>query len=1149
MVESGRVRFSELLPFLGRDELKSVCRAHGLDESGRARPVLAKRIIEAHGEDAAVPDPLFGIDQIARYLPRPGDIVQVRHRQWLVEQVTAPPEPKHATAVKLVCLDDDNQGRPLDVLWEMELGARVIQPAAQGLGRVSGIDEPRHFAAYLHALKWNSVTATDAELFQAPFRAGIQLLSHQLTPLQKALRLPRANLFIADDTGLGKTIEAGLVLQELRLRQRVNFVVIVCPASVSLQWRDEMSKKFGLQFEIFNRAFVGRRRRERGFGVNPWSTHSRFIISHQTLRRPEYRDPLLQHIGERAPKSLLILDEAHVAAPASASKYAIDSRITRVIRDIAPRFENRLFLSATPHNGHSNSFSALLEILDRQRFTRGVPISGPAELEAVMVRRLKEDLRRLGVGNYPERTIIQVTVTNDAGSWRSVESVASDGDTTDDSADIPTDIGDGQPAELQLSELLADYTRLMAPTKGQGRLVFINLQKRLLSSIEAFARTLRLHARAVSEGRAKTQLRLAAQPAVRPDEEDEYGDDDEQLDESAGAEIAAASRLLAPPEERARRLLDQMLSLADQYRGAPDGKVLALLDWIRRHQCPGVQVGGADPEAEPADLQWTDRRVLIFTEYGDTKRSLLQVIGAALQGTDRADDRIMQFHGGMSDEQREEVQRAFNSPPSDHPVRILIATDAAREGINLQGHCADLFHFDIPWNPARMEQRNGRIDRTLQPASEVRCHYFHYPQRSEDMVLRKLVHKVDTIQRELGSLSAVLMDRMASVMEPGITERTGAALDRVDEPRGLKQTAKRELESQRDDLARLSQEIESAGAILNRSAKILNFDPALLRDAINVGLELAGAGPLCPVAADREETDAQAYELPAMADSWQPTLDFLRPARERQDPLWEWRKRPPQPVVFRPPKRMNSRLVHLHLEHPFVQRILSRFRAQGYSMHDLSRVTVLQNRHDALVRVVAFGRLSLFGPGATRLHDQLVSVAARWIEGSDAPLRPFAEQADRKAAEMIEELLSEAPSLDGVSPIVQAKLQAAAPDVFAQLWPYIRDEADSLAHDAEIKLRARAREEADALRRILESQKRGISQEMANAEQLAIQFTDAEKEQRKTLEANLAYWRERLAHIDDEIESEPPQLQTLYDVVLRRLEPVGFVFLWPEVRR
>lgn len=288
-----------------------------------------------------------------------------------------PPAEGHATLVKLVCLDDDNQGRPLEVLWELELGAKVHQPEAHGLGEAARVDPPRHFAAYLHALKWNCVTATDAKLFQSPFRAGIKLMNHQLTPLQKALSLPRANVFIADDVGLGKTIEAGLIAQELLLRQRVDFMLVVCPASVSLQWREEMQKKFGLHFEVMNRSFVGRRRQERGFGVNPWSTHTRFIVSHQTLRRPEYRDPLLQHIGERAHKSLLILDEAHVAAPAGSSRYAVDSKITDVVRDIAPRFENRLFLSATPHNGHSNSFSALLELLDPQRFTRGVSSSSP----------------------------------------------------------------------------------------------------------------------------------------------------------------------------------------------------------------------------------------------------------------------------------------------------------------------------------------------------------------------------------------------------------------------------------------------------------------------------------------------------------------------------------------------------------------------------------------------------------------------------------------------------------------------------------------------------------------------------------------------------------------------------------------------------
>jgi hypothetical protein len=377
--------FRELLASLSRDELKIACRSHDVDDSGRARTALAARLLHSRGTRETIPPkPIFTAHEIPRYAPRPGDIVEVRHRQWLVERVTPPPEYGHATLVKLVCLDDDNQGRALDVLWELELGAKVNQPEAHGLGDLRHVDPPRHFAAYLHALKWNCVTATDAKLFQAPFRAGIKLMNHQLTPLQRALSLPRANVFIADDVGLGKTIEAGLIAQELLLRQRVEFMLVVCPASVSLQWRDEMQKRFGLHFEVMSRAFIGRRRQERGFGVNPWSTHTRFIVSHPILRRPEYRDPLLQHIGERATKSLLILDEAHVAAPAGGARYAVDSKITDVVRDIAPRFENRLFLSATPHNGHSNSFSSLLELLDPQRFTRGVPVRSRGQLDAVM---------------------------------------------------------------------------------------------------------------------------------------------------------------------------------------------------------------------------------------------------------------------------------------------------------------------------------------------------------------------------------------------------------------------------------------------------------------------------------------------------------------------------------------------------------------------------------------------------------------------------------------------------------------------------------------------------------------------------------------------------------------------------------------------
>jgi Superfamily II DNA/RNA helicases, SNF2 family len=356
-----------------------------------------------------------------------------------------------------------------------------------------GFDETKLFSAYLHTLRWNGVTAADPRLMQAPFRAGIQVKAYQLEPLRKALRMPRVGLFIADDVGLGKTIEAGLIVRELLMRQRVRKIVVACPASVVLQWRDELDRRFGLTFAVFDRDFVLARRRERGYGVNPFTTHSRFILSHSLLRDEAYAAPLRDWLGDFEPGSLLILDEAHNAAPASGAKYAIDSALTKAVRDVAPRFEHRLFLSATPHNGHSNSFSSLLELLDPLRFCRGVPVKGPKLLDTVMVRRLKSDLREI-VGDLPRRDVIQVDV---------------DG--------LPPDAPD-----LRLAELLDRYATLRAErlsgarktAQAAAKLVTTHLQKRLFSSVEAFARTLKVHRasleRADDKARRDDEVALAS---------------------------------------------------------------------------------------------------------------------------------------------------------------------------------------------------------------------------------------------------------------------------------------------------------------------------------------------------------------------------------------------------------------------------------------------------------------------------------------------------------------------------------------------------------------------------------------------------------------------------------------------------------------
>ena len=223
--------------------------------------------------------------------------------------------------------------------------------------------------------------------------------------------MPRVNLFIADDTGLRKTIEAGLIARELLLRKKVRTIVAAAPASVLEQWKSEMEERFGLLFVILDRFYLGQVRHERGFGVNPWRTHSRFLVSHNLLIDPNYADPMREWLGELFPGSLLILDEAHDAAPSSGGRYGIETKFTRAIRDLGGRFEHRLFLSATPHNGHPNSFSTLLELLDPYR-SRSMRKGPRLEPSSAWKRHCKAPAP-------PEMRSVAGSSRATAGTWRS----------------------------------------------------------------------------------------------------------------------------------------------------------------------------------------------------------------------------------------------------------------------------------------------------------------------------------------------------------------------------------------------------------------------------------------------------------------------------------------------------------------------------------------------------------------------------------------------------------------------------------------------------------------------------------------------------------------------------------------------------------
>ena len=548
--------------------------------------------------------------------------VEARGRPWLVEAVDDL-EPG-LTTVRLSCIADDAQGEQVEILWDAEIGASVL--AEDNWSRIGrgAPDSPEVLAAHLRAVRWRSATAADRDLLQAPFRAGIRLDAYQLLPLRKALRLPRVNLLIADDVGLGKTVEAGLVARELLLRRRIDFIVITAPPAMTIQWKDEFESKFGLSFDIIDRERVSELRRLQGFSVNPWSTGSRFIISHSLLTEENYIAGLRDVLGEFRSRSLFIVDEAHHAAPSGGARYAVSSQLTRAVRELSERFEHRLFLTATPHNGHSNSFSALLEMLDPQRFTRGVEIR-PRDLESVMVRRLKSDLRRLGEA-FPERKVEAISI-----------------------ASLPENA-----PELDLWRRLAAYgelrksriSKLPSHKAALAKLAFVGLQQRLLSSIPAFVRTLKAHRKTLQrliDGQQEQVIAAAGQTFVdgsTTDKTEDLGLEDEQaeaaleVDEEVAAEAASVVGATDASTADLRAELaavDDMLALAEPAALKPDARVRWLVQWIKTNLLSGQN--------------WNDRRLIIFTEWEDTRRWLERRLKEALSETDRADERIAVFTG------------------------------------------------------------------------------------------------------------------------------------------------------------------------------------------------------------------------------------------------------------------------------------------------------------------------------------------------------------------------------------------------------------------------------------------------------------------------------------------------------------------------
>ncbi len=624
-----------------------------------------------------------------------------------------------------------------ELLWNIEPGIELLEPTA--LPRYDSSPMPhQEIDALVRSCRWNAVQPyLDINCFgeqhrspiAAPFYGAVSPDDYQLVPLLKALRMPRVNLMIADDVGLGKTIEAGLIVNELLIRRRIHRVLIICPASLRLQWQEEMQNKFSLPFQVVDHDSTVKLRREVGIDANPWRHHDRIITSYHYLKQPLIFEQFKAtqssiDMSARLPWDMLIVDEAHNLMP---SPFGKDSDLCIMLRQLAPAFEHKIFLTATPHNGNSVSFSGLLEMLDPARF-RKTPILSEAEkrrVRQVVIRRMKSEINaRTNPPKFCKRNAPQALELDDLFSVAELRLIFA---VEDFKAKIRTVIATGtrrrQMAGFFAIEVLGK--RLLS-----GPMTFIESWKRCKESLKS----------PDSETTNEDELESLQRSLAK-----ELTDDREAqaLAITAAAKVGAWLKDYATDLANEIREIDE--AIADLGINLADDIISQNPNADARYQSLLTKID----ELLFVGRSWRDdERLVIFTEYKTTQDYLLRRLQETFK--DNECKRIAVLYGGMDDASREDIKRRFNDEADD--IRILVATDAASEGLNLQETARYVLHFDCPWNPSRLEQRNGRLDRHSQ-ARDVSVFHFSSTTAADLGFLAKIMDKIHQIREDLGAVS------------------------------------------------------------------------------------------------------------------------------------------------------------------------------------------------------------------------------------------------------------------------------------------------------------------------------------------------------------------------------------------------------------
>jgi superfamily II DNA or RNA helicase len=534
----------------------------------------------------------------ARERLQPGDAVRIRNARWIVQRQTA-----HGSSSTLDVRggESSNAGETARFLLPFEPVERAVAV------RTPRVVRPTRWRVLARAALASATPRIDS--LRSARGARFDLMPYQLEPALAVTTGIGCRLLIADEVGLGKTVQAGLIIAEMLDRQPDGRALVVCPAGLRSQWQHELHSRFGLSAALLDATGVAITAAALDSGANPWSACRLIITSIDFIKRPE----VLRAV-EGLVWDTVVLDEAHHLATRS-------DRATAAAA-LAVRARTTVLLSATPHSGDAAAFARLCALGD----------SG-GRFPLLFFRRTRED-----AGLAVRRRT----------RWLHVRPTA---------------------MESEMLTTLVDYARRVwnaRPAADAARLAMAVLLRRASSSAASLARS--VERRLVSIGDAPSPaIAQLALPFVDPS----TGDEEPVL--------AIAAPGLADVEEE-RRQLEHLLSLA-RVAAARESKLVALARWVSRVREP----------------------VLVFTEYQDTLAHLRQtVFGPSLPA-----EAVVELHGGLTRTERQAAEEKFVSGDA----RVLLATDAASEGVNLHRRCRCVINLEIPWSPVRLEQRIGRVDR------------------------------------------------------------------------------------------------------------------------------------------------------------------------------------------------------------------------------------------------------------------------------------------------------------------------------------------------------------------------------------------------------------------------------------------------------